>query len=224
MTYALRDLTGGAPQTVDLRTETIQDQILNGFLWQQLKLWVRQGLMGCSQSDDDPKEPREFGGDFRKRRVYGLLDVQEPAPGRRFLKLRSYFGPAQWRGKWSNDSPEWLDDPEMRAALRHDPARAGDTFWMEFDDWIRYMTMLHICQMYPASWEVSRSTHPDPDPYVLEGVWSKERRLCGGSLRKGNSTWWANPQFRMRLSARTQVILFTQSCTLGLEPKTLSWR
>jgi hypothetical protein len=36
-------------QTVDLRVETIQDQILNGFMWQQLKLWVKQGLIGCAQ-------------------------------------------------------------------------------------------------------------------------------------------------------------------------------
>ena len=87
---------------------------MNGFLWQQLKLWVKQGLMGCSQAEDNAKDPRDFGGDFRKRRVYGLLQVEEPVPGRRFLKLRSYFGPARWRGRWSNDGPEWLEEPEIR--------------------------------------------------------------------------------------------------------------
>ena len=52
-----------------------------GFLWQQLKLWVKQGLTGCAQGDDDPKDPRDFAGDFRRRRVYGLLQVRVMSVG-----------------------------------------------------------------------------------------------------------------------------------------------
>ena len=52
VTYALRDLTSGAPQTIPLTDESVQDQILNGFMWQQLKLWAQQGLLACSQNDD----------------------------------------------------------------------------------------------------------------------------------------------------------------------------
>jgi len=76
---------------------------VNGFLWQQIKLWVNQGMLGCQQADRDAKDPLPFSGGFRRRRLYGILDAREPTAGMRFLKVRSYLGKDGW--KWTGD---WL--------------------------------------------------------------------------------------------------------------------
>jgi len=39
---ALRAGGAGRGQTISLLEEAVQDQITNGFLWQQMKLWVNQ--------------------------------------------------------------------------------------------------------------------------------------------------------------------------------------
>jgi hypothetical protein len=64
--YALRDLTAGAPQTISLKDESVVDQIQNGFLWQQLKLWSQQGLLGCSQDDEDETAPMPYNAGLRR--------------------------------------------------------------------------------------------------------------------------------------------------------------
>jgi len=49
---ALKDLTGGDPQVVDLNDPQVRDECANGFLWQKLKLWMKQvGPLGprCPQ-------------------------------------------------------------------------------------------------------------------------------------------------------------------------------
>jgi hypothetical protein len=51
------------------------------------------------QDDQDPKNARDFSGGFRKRRLYSLLDVQEPEPGKRLLKLRDHYGKTKWNGR-----------------------------------------------------------------------------------------------------------------------------
>jgi hypothetical protein len=56
-------------------------------------------LTACAQDDDNLQNPRDFSGGFRKRRVYSLLDVQEPEPGKRLLKLRDHYGKTDWNGR-----------------------------------------------------------------------------------------------------------------------------
>ena len=73
MTYALRDLTSGAPQTISLRDEAVQDQIQNGFLWQQIKLWAQQGLLGSAQDDHDAHAPMPYNAGLGRRRIHSYV-------------------------------------------------------------------------------------------------------------------------------------------------------
>ena len=236
-TYALRDLTAGAPQTLDLTQETVMDQIANGFLWQQLKLWAQQGLLGCSQADRPAAVTREaeavrkdivYNGGLRRRRVYSILEALEPVSGRRFLRLqenlareRAWHAQAhdakqhdrqswRWTGEWAAGAAEWLVNPDIRAHL--DPQSRGlpaGQFWITFEDWARYFHVLHVCQLFPASWRVPLSTDGEPEPLVLQGTWRRATNMCGGAPRKGNKTWWRNPQFLLTLASgeRTQVFV-----------------
>ena len=236
-TYALRDLTAGAPQTLDLTQETVMDQIANGFLWQQLKLWAQQGLLGCSQADRPAAVTREAeavrkdivcNGGLRRRRVYSILEALEPVSGRRFLRLqenlareRAWHAQAhdakqhdrqswRWTGEWAAGAAEWLVNPDIRAHL--DPQSRGlpaGQFWITFEDWARYFHVLHVCQLFPASWRVPLSTDGEPEPLVLQGTWRRATNMCGGAPRKGNKTWWRNPQFLLTLASgeRTQVFV-----------------
>ncbi|EKX41715.1 hypothetical protein GUITHDRAFT_141718 [Guillardia theta CCMP2712] len=211
VTYALRDLTGGAAQAINLREENVQDQIMNGYLWQQLLLWCKQGLLGCWQEVEREGRTTDFDGDFKSHCVYSILDVKEPAVGMRFMKLKPNVqtNSSPWSGMWSNDGPEWVANPEIAKALDYDKASMGGSFWMTFEDWTRYFHVLHICQLFPPSWYVPRSTHPQPEPLVVQGAWRKTARLCGGLPKMGNPNWWQNPQVMLKLATgeKTQVFI-----------------
>ena len=73
----------------------------------------------------------------------------------------------------------------------------------------RYFHVLHVCQLFPASWRVPLSTDGEPEPLVLQGTWRRATNMCGGAPRKGNKTWWRNPQFLLTLASgeRTQVFV-----------------
>jgi len=220
MTYALRDLTAGAAQTISLKDETVQDQISNGFLWQQVKLWSQQGLLGSAQDDHKDHTPMPYNAGLRRRRLYSILEAQEPVAGKRFLKMRQNLGkerawqtdrPAwRWTGQWAAGASEWQSNADIRTAL--DPSsRALDPgqFWIAFEDWAKYFDVLYVCQVFPASWMTPMSTDPEPEPLVMHGTWRKANSTCGGSPKKGNAYWWKNPQFVLSLASgeRTQVFV-----------------
>jgi len=79
MGFALKDMTGGEPLTIDLNDPQIRDECENGFLWQKLRLWAKQGsLMGCSYSvrRGEAREV-EFDGGIIRGHAYSILDVRE---------------------------------------------------------------------------------------------------------------------------------------------------
>ena len=127
-------------------------------------------------------------------------------------------GAAEWTGRWCCGGPEWAEHPEVAAAVGAGAegglggaaggAAGGSQFWMEFGDWAGVFDAVWVCQLFPASWTAPRSTYPEADPLVVEGRWNRENReraLCGGG--PGQTSWWANPQFRLVLPGRTQVYL-----------------
>jgi len=100
MTMALKDLTGGDPQVVDLNDPQVRDECDNGFLWQKLKLWMKQvgprgprspqsraalmarraqgSLCGCCYSlPRGQKREVAFDGGIIRGHAYGIIDVRE---------------------------------------------------------------------------------------------------------------------------------------------------
>ena len=203
------------------------------FMWEQLRLWVGQGVVACARSG--PDETAVSDGGVRPRRLYTVLDAREVLGRHRLLRLRAHFpravpddcrpaaggtaeaapeaGPTEWSGAWCDGGPEWAEYPDVRAAVGMGGGGGGGKleageFWMCWGDWERVFDAVWVCQLFPASWAAPRSTYPDADPLVVEGRWNRdnrERPLCGGG--PSQPSWWANPQFRLVLPGRAQVYL-----------------
>ena len=203
MGFALKDMTGGEPLTVNLVDPQIRDECENGFLWQKLKLWVKQGsLMGCSYSvrRGEPREV-EYDGGIIRGHAYSMLDVRE-FKHLRFLKIRNPWGKKEWTGRWADFGPEWenlrenySDAPDWMVNYRSDN---DGTFWMLFEDFCKYFNMIYVCIHFPHSWSEE----------VIRGRWSTATNSGGCPDRKNE--WWLNPMYKISVSTRTQ--LFISMC------------
>lgn len=200
MGYALKDLTGGEPLTINLNDPQIHDECENGFLWQKLKLWAKQGsLIGCSYSvrRGEPREV-EFDGGIIRGHAYSVLEVRE-FKQLRFLKIRNPWGKKGWTGAWADFGPEWdnvretyPDAPDWMVNYR---CENDGTFWMLFEDFCRYYNMIYVCIHFPSSW----SEEP------IKGRWNAASN-CGGCPDKHNE-WWTNPCYKISVSTRTQLFI-----------------
>ena len=77
--------------------------------------------------------------------AYSLLSVEEFNLGDkvkiRLVKLRNPHGkgtvdfPTEWKGKWSDDSDEWIKYPEIADSVGYEKVNDG-IFWMEYTDFV----------------------------------------------------------------------------------------
>jgi len=199
MTYALKDLTGGDPQVVNLLDPQTADECSNGFLWQKFKLWIKQNnLLGAAwkMPRKDNRE-EEFDGGIVRGHAYSVMDVREHHD-LRFLKLRNPWGMKEWKGRWADDSPEWDDLPADAPdwMVNYTPEDDG-IFWMLFEDFIRYFNTVYVCIMFPPSWVQE----------CMKGRFTPE---CSGGAPDpaANNYWWINPTYRLTLTSKTKTQLF----------------
>lgn len=75
--YALVDLTGGAPETIELDSREVSVEISNGRLWEKMKKYHSYGfLMGCAKLVVDGKAEENTGAGILQNHAYGILDLQ----------------------------------------------------------------------------------------------------------------------------------------------------
>jgi hypothetical protein len=200
MSFALKDLTGGEPLTISLSDPQIRDECENGFLWQKLKLWMKQGsLLGCSYSvrRGEPREV-EYDGGIIRGHAYAITDVRE-FKHLRFMRIRNPWGKKEWTGCWADFGPEWenvqRDYPDAPDWMLNYRSENDGTFWMVFEDFCRYFNMIYVCIHFPTSWSEE----------VLRGRWDAASN-AGGCPNKNND-WWTNPIYRISVSTRTQLFV-----------------
>jgi hypothetical protein len=81
--------------------------------------------------------------------AYTIVDAEEifGPDGKkiRLLKMRNPWGTNEWTGDWSDDSPKWT--PELKKLLNHTSELDG-TFWMDYNDFLKFYTTTHICRYH----------------------------------------------------------------------------
>jgi len=180
-----------------------------------------------SSSDSSEKSlfessPDEVVGDeLLGNRTYSVIYVKE-IEDRRFLKIRNPYPKASWKGDWSASSEMWDEYPETTQAMIDDEycefSREEDdgTFWILLDDFAEIFQDLHILRVYSSEY----------NQYLIKGEWdgksaagSQELNVDISGSRKqllsrtcpaenhvgwckwidGDSTWFNNPQYRIRV-------------------------
>lgn len=72
---------------------------------------------------------------LKSRHAYSILEVNDEW-GPKLIKLRNPWGKESWTGRWCSTSPLWT--PEMKRALNRTGSSDKGTFWMCFEDFVKY--------------------------------------------------------------------------------------
>ena len=177
---ALTDLTGSVPLKVDLN-ELKEDSDptptkIDDF-WNQLMLWGRNSMMGCSVKGAAEGQILKYGvpTGILSGHAYSILDTfkidKDYGKGRsRLLRIRNPWGDTEWRGKWADDSEQIQERKEaIRAHYQQvrkeicfskyhikmanmekweeDPIDDGN-FFMCYKDWRELFTTMYVCKNF----------------------------------------------------------------------------
>jgi len=89
------------------------------------------------------------------------------------VQLRNLWG-SSWRGAWSDDSREWLDNPQIRRHHFRPDHRATGRFWMSWADFSLIFDAVETCPMVSAVRKALRT---------LESASTLQARLARSSIR-----------------------------------------
>ena len=149
--YALADMVGGFPQQIDLKKDIKNSEVF----WEKLtRLNTNGALLGVGSPENPMGDAAINQSGIVQGHAYAVLDVQE-VDEFKLVKLRNPHGRtgAEWRGDWSDISPNWTQ--RMKNKLKYEPVSAeGDSgqadgvFWMDVDDFIQQYSYLYICRTF----------------------------------------------------------------------------
>ena len=114
------------------------------------------------------------------------------------------WGEHSWNGAWSVTSKEWNSlSKKQRKELGLSVAETG-TFWISIDDFVFNFTHVNICRTLNTSF---LSLHHQWSRYYFFGEWRAPDRV-GGCIN--NSSWYQNPQYRLKVSKDSNVVISLQ--------------
>ena len=106
--------------------------------------------------------------------AYSIIVVKD-IEGHKLLNIRNPWGNFEWEGDWSDQSNLWT--AEIKAELKPNLNESDGTFWMCFEDFIKYFRCLNVCRV--RNWEEVRikgkfirvQNIDDPDIEVVLSKW-----------------------------------------------------
>ncbi|XP_037087071.1 calpain-B-like isoform X2 [Pollicipes pollicipes] len=199
---AMEDFSGGVTEMYDI------DKAPDNLFQILQKADERKSLMGCSIEPDPNVLEAELPNGLIRGHAYSitkvcLADIETPRVSGQIpmIRIRNPWGnEAEWKGAFSDSSPEWQYIPEesrQQIGLTFD---ADGEFWMTFKDFLGNFQRLEVCNLSPDSledddeeiktkrWEMS----------VFEGAWV--RGATAGGCRNYISTFAYNPQYMVNLT------------------------
>jgi len=153
---ALSFLTG-APSVVLFNQDEHEDL---DTIWQKLLQADRNNYIICSSAGNvigtSHSEYAKIG--LSDNHAYSLLSVREithfGAP-LRLVQLRNPWGEQDWVGDWSDVSPLWTE--ELKAKVKFYNKDIG-TFFMSFDDYVKYFECTVVCKYHDDYYSASFGT------------------------------------------------------------------
>jgi len=75
--------------------------------------------------------------------AYSVLDARRFSD-KQLVRLRNPWGTFEWKGAWSDNSPEWGANPKIKRLIRPKDEDDG-SFWMSWDDFITHFDNINVC-------------------------------------------------------------------------------
>ena len=182
-------LTGGLSREVGIAPSA--DPTMVDKLWQQMmEWWMSAHVIGCEHRIDSEPSPELQTTGLLPNTPYCVVTGGEPMGAGRMVRLRTFHGYSEWKGKWSDDDPAWTS--RLRQSLAFSNNTDDGTFWMSFDDFVTWFNVLFTCRMADDRW-TTLSTR---------SRWQDE---TAGGCPPNFATWRNNPQWLLRTSQPVQL-------------------
>ena len=204
----LTDLTGGAPQKLDVFLGTDPaglDAAALERVWHELEEWLSHSpaLVGCEQLAGGRRAEDAKRVGIIPRATYVVLEAVR-AGNERLLCLRNPWGGSAWSGRWRAGGPEWMRNDANNVCPLHHLLRGGSAhaaaavsdrggiFWMGLRDFCSTFDNAFACRLFPEN--APRA--------VVADRWEGES--AGGCLNF--ASWRHNPQYLLNLSRDCRVL------------------
>ncbi len=115
------------------------------------------------------------------------------------IRIRNPWGnDAEWKGAWSDGSPEWQyipDDEKESLGINFD---ADGEFWMSYKDFKNYFDQVEICNLTPDGLDEDFGSRPKWEVATFQGSWIAGQ--TAGGCRNYLDTFASNPQYRLTVA------------------------
>ncbi|XP_070285045.1 calpain-13 [Myotis yumanensis] len=152
---ALVDLTGGVVTSISLHSSPSD-------LVTMVKTAAKAGsLMTCATPAGPTGEATRMENGLVSQHAYtvtGAEQIQYRGGWEDLLRLWNPWGQDEWRGRWSDGSPEWQETRDPRKSQLYENKDDGE-FWMSRQDFQENFSCLFICNQFPVSLDLGHMSH-----------------------------------------------------------------
>ncbi|XP_034515575.1 calpain-13 [Ailuropoda melanoleuca] len=142
---ALVDLTGGVVTSINLHFPS--DLVM------LVKTAAKAGsLMTCATPAQPTGEAKRMESGLVSQHAYTVTGAERIQYGRSWedlIRLWNPWGKTEWRGRWSDGSPEWQKAHDQQKRLLYENKEDGE-FWMSCQDFQDNFSCLYICNQFPV--------------------------------------------------------------------------
>ena len=117
-------------------------------IWSKYKNAQEKGFLMTAGTSCDEDLPLEEMG-LVPGHAYTVVKVVEILNGsnkEKLINLRNPWGHKEWAGDWSDSSNKWTKD--IRIQCHNYDVKDDGSFWMSFEDFIKYFIIGGICHLY----------------------------------------------------------------------------
>lgn len=142
-------------------------------------------------SRPDPSGPELPSKDMKgiiPDRPYCMLIADEVRQAGRMIRMRTFRGDSEWKGKWSDDDEAWTNN--LRKLLSYSNDVDDGSFWMEYADFCTYFNRVWFVRMADDRWT----------RFTVRSSWVDE--TAGGSM--AFASWIHTRQWRLRVPPKSK--------------------
>jgi hypothetical protein len=166
--------------------------------------------------DEDGKQQEGSGNQgIRYNHAYGLERIEhlKDMNNLQLLRVRNPWGSgtgSEWTGAYADEDENWDAVKNLRDRLNYSFKNDGN-WWMQWSDWIANYNRVYVCKLFPSSWS-QYSNHGEwkgnsaGGPYPVQADRDEENKE-GHAKMDTNDRWFNNPQYRLTVTKKTQVII-----------------
>lgn len=149
------DLTGCPTTSFRFDDDYVKEMIRNGKLWNMIIQYDKLGYIMTGGTPGEDTYTEKGGADKKSGLVpghaYSIIQAHDYNK-HKLLNIRNPWGQFEWDGDWCDSSPLWT--PEIKKALNVVLDENDGSFWMNFQDFVKFFDSFEVCKI--SNWDELR--------------------------------------------------------------------